>query len=103
MSNGLSIGGMPTGALSDFFQNNSYKPTQPTNQSPTNTGIGLINAVAGLPGSVVSEENIDVIKDFSWTYSTNILKKIDEIPYIEAKEFKMAGNSYISSLMTLAQ
>lgn len=93
---------MPNGAeIIDLIQQNKYQATQPTSQSPTNAGIGLINALAGLPGAI-SNEDIDIIKDFSWTYSTNILNKIDEIPYIKVKEFKMAGNSYISSLMTSA-
>lgn len=45
---------------------------------------------------------IDVIKDYDWTYSKNKIAKISEIPYVEVREFKMAGNSYMSSLMTSA-
>jgi hypothetical protein len=48
------------------------------------------------------ENRIDVIKDYDWTYSRNKIAKISEIPYVEVREFKMAGNSYMSSLMTSA-
>jgi hypothetical protein len=93
---------MPNGAeIIDLIRENKYQASQPTNQSPTNTGIGLINSLAGLPGATTNED-INIIKDYPWTYSNNILKKIDDIPYIQVKEFKMAGNSYISSLMTSA-
>lgn len=43
---------------------------------------------------------IDVIRDYDWTYSSKSLIKNSEIPYIHIKEFKILGNSYLSSLMT---
>jgi len=48
------------------------------------------------------ENRIDIVKDYDWTYSRNKIAKINEIPYVEVREFKMAGNSYMSSLMTSA-
>jgi hypothetical protein len=48
-----------------------------------------------------AEEVYDV-RTYDWTYSKNKNSNIDEIPYIEMKEFKIAGNSYMSSLMTSA-
>lgn len=47
------------------------------------------------------EELYDV-RTYDWTYSKNKNSNIDEIPYVEMKEFKIAGNSYMSSLMTSA-
>lgn len=47
-------------------------------------------------------EIIDVIKDYDWTYSSKSLLKNSEIPYVYLKEFKILGNSYMSSLMTSA-
>ena len=47
-------------------------------------------------------KDINIIKDYDWTYSKNKNRKLDEIPYIKIKEFKMMGNTYISSLMTTA-
>ena len=93
MSNGAEI--------IDLIRENKYQASQPTNQSPKNIGIGAINALAGL-NPVTLSQYINIIKDYPWTYSNNVLRKIDDIPYIEIKEFKMAGNSYISSLMTSA-
>lgn len=45
---------------------------------------------------------IDVIKDYDWTYSAKSPIKNSEIPFIHLKEFKILGNSYMSSLMTSA-
>ena len=45
-------------------------------------------------------EIINVIRDYDWTYSRDKNRKINEIPYITLKEFKIAANSYVSSLMT---
>ena len=45
-------------------------------------------------------EIIDIIKDYDWTYSSKSLSKNQDIPYVHIKEFKMLGNSYMSSLMT---
>lgn len=43
---------------------------------------------------------IDIIKDYDWTYSAKSLSKNADIPYVYIKEFKILGNSYMSSLMT---
>lgn len=45
---------------------------------------------------------INVVRDYDWTYSKNKIKKWTEIPYISIQEFKLAGNSYLSSLMSSA-
>lgn len=47
-------------------------------------------------------EEVYDVRTYDWTYSKNKNSNIDEIPYIEMKEFKIAGNSYMSSLMTSA-
>lgn len=49
-----------------------------------------------------SLEIINVVRSYDWTYSRDKIRKIDEIPYITLKEFKIAANSYVSSLMTSA-
>lgn len=64
-----------------------------TNKTPETTKPSIKPRISNL---------IDVIKDYDWTYSKNKISKINEIPYVEVREFKMAGNSYMSSLMTSA-
>ena len=54
------------------------------------------------PQEKVVNTTIDVIRDYDWTYSRNKISRADEVPYVEIKEFKLAGNSYITSLMTSA-
>ena len=81
--------------------NNNYKEELPTTQN--------VDGSKDVPGSAISPEpkkepsvEINVIRDYDWTYSKNKIKKINEIPYIKVKEFKLIGNTYISSLMTTA-
>lgn len=78
-----------------------YESKQSTEQSvntPVNNNI--------TPKSSISKPEslniIDIIKDYDWTYSAKSPAKISEVPYIHLKEFKILGNSYMSSLMTSA-
>ena len=80
---------------------NSYKSEMATTQN--------VDSGQNAPGSAVTPEpkkepsvEINVIRDYDWTYSKNKLRKLNEIPYIKVKEFKLIGNTYISSLMTTA-
>jgi hypothetical protein len=86
-------------------ENNSsevYKPEQSTSQSVNSTETTKEEAAAkNLPVESFPEE-INIIRDYDWTASNNKIKKHQEIPYVKVKEFKMIGNSYISSLMTSA-
>ena len=66
-----------------------------------NTGNLGNKDVKSVAAASTPTETIDV-RDLDWTYSKNKNANKDEIPYIELKEFKMAGNSYLSSLMTSA-
>jgi len=82
-------------------QASPYQESIPTTQVvdiPNN--IPLEN-IKNIPTPAL-DDIINVVKDYDWTYSKNKIKKWDEIPYIEIKEFKLAGNSYLSSLMTSA-
>ena len=76
---------------------NSASTTQSVDAKQNNPNVD----VATKPNVEKSSE-INVVRDYDWTYSTNKSRKINEIPYILVKEFKMIGNTYISSLMTTA-
>ena len=78
-----------------------YTVAMPTRQSILNTGNLGNKDVKSVAADSTPTETIDV-RDLDWTYSKNKNANKDEIPYIELKEFKMAGNSYLSSLMTSA-
>lgn len=78
-----------------------YATAMPTRQSILNTGNLGNKEVKSVAATSTPSETIDV-RDLDWTYSKNKSSNKDEIPYIEIKEFKMAGNSYLSSLMTSA-
>ena len=79
----------------------SYAVAMPTRQSILNTGNLGNKEVKSTAAASTPQETIDV-RDLDWTYSKNKMSNKDEIPYVEIKEFKMAGNSYLSSLMTSA-
>jgi hypothetical protein len=81
--------------------NNSYKPEIPVTQNVDSGQNAPSSAIAAEPKKEPSVE-INVIKDYDWTYSKNKIRKLNEIPYIKVKEFKLIGNTYISSLMTTA-
>jgi len=87
--------------ISDFINDNNYKSSQSTSQGVNNGDNQSSAGIRSFPREKANEA-IDVIKDYDWTHSTNKNRKADEIPYLYVKEFKMAGNSYISSLMTSA-
>lgn len=80
---------------------NEYKPSASTTQSVDAKKNNPNADVSSKPKPERSKE-INVVRDYDWTYSTNKLRKIQEIPYVSVKEFKMIGNTYISSLMTTA-
>jgi gas vesicle protein len=80
----------------------SYQKEQPTKQDVSNAGTRPETEMARTPQEKEVSTTIDVIRDYDWTYSRNKISRADEIPYIEIKEFKLAGNSYITSLMTSA-
>lgn len=80
----------------------SYQKEQPTKQNVSNGGTRPESEMSKSPQKKVTNTTIDVIRDYDWTYSRNKLSRADEIPYVEIKEFKLAGNSYITSLMTSA-
>ena len=92
---------MPITTLSDLRDKNNYKASQSTTQGVSNGDNQSSTGIRSFPRETPSVA-IDVIKDYDWTHSTNKIRKTDEVPYLYAKEFKMAGNSYISSLMTSA-
>ena len=87
--------------ISDLIDSNNYKSSQSTTQGVSNGSNQTSTGIRSFPRETTSVA-IDVIKDYDWTHSTNKIRKTDEVPYLYAKEFKMAGNSYISSLMTSA-
>jgi len=80
---------------------NNYKSEIPTTQNVDNGKNAPSSAVAAEPKKEPSVE-INVIRDYDWTYSKNKIRKLNEIPYIKVKEFKLIGNTYMSSLMTTA-
>lgn len=80
---------------------NEYTDSTSTTQSVDAKQNNPNVDVATKPNIERSSE-INVVRDYDWTYSTNKSRKINEIPYILVKEFKIIGNTYISSLMTTA-
>ena len=80
----------------------AYQKEQPTKQNISNGGSRPESQMATTPQEKVVNTTIDVIRDYDWTYSRNKISRADEVPYVEIKEFKLAGNSYITSLMTSA-
>jgi hypothetical protein len=79
--------------------NYKFKQSLPTTQNADNAGKTPDEQIKAEPIQEKSDE-INVIKDYDWTYSKNKIRKLDDIPYIKVKEFKMIGNTYVSSLMT---
>lgn len=79
--------------------NDKFKVSLPTTQNADNAGKTPDEQIKNQPKEEKFDE-INVIKDFDWTYSKNKIRKLNEIPYIKVKEFKMIGNTYVSSLMT---
>ena len=80
----------------------AYKQALPSRQSVLNAGSRPESQMVMTPQEKVVNTTIDVIRDYDWTYSKNKISRADEVPYVEIKEFKLAGNSYITSLMTSA-
>ena len=79
--------------------NDKFKESLPTTQNADNAGKTPDEQIKSEPIQEKSDE-INIIKDYDWTYSKNKIRKLDDIPYIKVKEFKMIGNTYVSSLMT---
>lgn len=82
--------------------NQNYKSKQSITQNVNSAKTKQDQTSAKNMPSNGSSDEINIIKDYDWTASKNKIKKFDEVPYIRVKEFKMIGNSYISSLMTSA-
>jgi len=80
----------------------SYQEKQPTKQNVSNGGTRPETEMSRTPQEKVVNSTVDIIRDYDWTYSRNKISSADEIPYVEIKEFKLAGNSYVTSLMTSA-
>jgi hypothetical protein len=80
----------------------AYQAALPSRQSVLNAGSRPETEMPRSPQEKISNTTIDVIRDYDWTYSRNKISRADEVPYVEIKEFKLAGNSYITSLMTSA-
>jgi hypothetical protein len=80
----------------------AYQQALPSRQSVLNAGSRPESQMVITPQEKVVNTTIDVIRDYDWTYSRNKISRADEVPYVEIKEFKLAGNSYITSLMTSA-
>ena len=87
--------------LSEQKENSNYKSSQSTSQTVNSSDNKISSGIKSFPRAQ-AKEAIDIIKDYDWTHSTNKILKTDEVPYIYIKEFKVVGNSYISSLMTSA-
>jgi hypothetical protein len=83
-------------------EESSFQKALPTKENTSNAGTRPESQMSMTPQEKVVNSTIDVIRDYDWTFSKNKISRADEIPYIEIKEFKLAGNSYITSLMTSA-
>jgi len=77
-----------------------YKAANATTQAVTKSDSAG-NAPLTIP-TKAPDDIINVVRDYDWTYSKNKGKKWQDIPYIEISEFKLAANSYKSSLITSA-
>lgn len=55
--------------------------------------------VLGVPVIRKDHNIIDVVREYDWTFSKNKNLR-DEVPYIRIHEFKLAANTYLSSLIT---
>jgi len=78
-----------------------FKNELATAQTIDKSGNKPTDQINNMPAPIV-DDVINVIRDYDWTYSKNKIKKWIDIPYVELNEFKLAGNSYLSSLMTSA-
>jgi hypothetical protein len=79
---------------------NNYSKKQDLTQT-SNTKLNIDNQKTKTTSKSSSNlDIIDVIKDYDWTYSAKSLSKNSDVPYVHIKEFKILGNSYMSSLMT---
>lgn len=82
-------------------ENTPYQPSIPISQSVSSAFNQPSDNIKN-PPRPQTDSIINVVRDYDWTYSKNKIKKWTEIPYIAIKEFKLAGNSYLSSLMSSA-
>jgi hypothetical protein len=82
-------------------ENTPYKESIPVSQS-VNSAFNQPSENIKNPPAPQTDSVINVVRDYDWTYSKNKIKKWTEIPYISVQEFKLAGNSYLSSLMSSA-
>jgi hypothetical protein len=82
-------------------ENTPYKESLPISQQ-VNSGANQPSENIKTQPTPQTDSIINVVRDYDWTYSKNKIKKWTEIPYIYIEEFKLAGNSYLSSLMSSA-
>lgn len=78
-----------------------YTEEQETSQQVNNNKEVPENIKPSTPKTQV-DEVINIIENYDWTYSINKKSQANEIPYVQIKEFKLAGNSYMTSLMSSA-
>ena len=79
----------------------TYTKEQEPSQSINTETNPTVDKVPARP-ETVQNETINVVRDYDWTYSRNKQSNSEEVPFVKIKEFKLAGNSYITSLMTSA-
>lgn len=79
-----------------------YGPQLPVSQNAEASKSPPIASMKITPEEQPAPDDIDIIRNYDWTYSKNKYARSSEVPYIHAREFKLAGNSYITSLMTSA-
>jgi hypothetical protein len=82
-------------------ENTPYQASIPATQTVSSAFNQPSGDVQNMP-KTQTDSIINVVRDFDWTYSKNKIKKWTEVPYVYVEEFKLAGNSYLSSLMSSA-
>jgi len=82
-------------------ENTPYQESIPAAQTVSSAFNQPSDKILNTP-TQQTDSVINVVRDYDWTYSKNKIKKWTEIPYVSIQEFKLAGNSYLSSLMSSA-
>lgn len=78
----------------------SSKDTQASDEKKSSSGKTVPdNEIITITKPRKIIEDINVITDYDWTYSLNKVKR-ETVPRVEIKEFKLAANTYISSLIS---
>ena len=82
-------------------ENTPYQPSIPVSQT-VDSAANKPTEEVNTPPQPTIDRIINVVRDYDWTYSKNKIKIWTEVPYVFVQEFKLAGNSYLSSLMSSA-